>query len=146
MELHSLRLSKERVEEEARQERVRLQSEYSSTCEGRVGEVESVLRKTRLEMEQLREEKGYLERDLSKCKLNLSSEHERNLDLQREHLQQSEVRQRLEGNLLDLSAEFERYRQGTQEQGANEQAQREALRGQVGEIKGRLEQVSGELQ
>ena len=98
------------MEDEARQERARLQSEYSSTCEGRVGEVETVLRRTRQEVEQLKEEKAYLERESSKLKRDLECEHQRNLDLQRDQLQLHEVKQRLEGNLLELSSEFERYR------------------------------------
>ena len=73
-------------------------------------------------------------------------EHGRNLDLQREQLQILDAKQRLEGNLRELSAEFERYRQTTNDQLVSEQGQREALRVQANELKCRLDQVSGELQ
>ena len=43
-------------------------------------------------------------------KRDVEVEQQRNLDLQRDQMQLMEQKKRLEGNLLDLSQEFERYR------------------------------------
>jgi hypothetical protein len=48
-------MSKDRAEEEARAERQRLKSEYSSTYEGRVNEIEEQARKARAEVIELKE-------------------------------------------------------------------------------------------
>ncbi len=79
-------------------------------------------------------------------KRDLETEQQRNLDLSRENLQTMDVKKRLEINLLELSQEFEKYRQTTNDQLCCEQGQVQALQLQIQEIRGRYEDISNQLQ
>jgi hypothetical protein len=53
-------------------------------------------------------------------KRDIEAEQQRNVDIQREQLQTLDLKKRLELNLLDISQEFERYRQTTNDQLSSE--------------------------
>jgi len=87
LEVINLRISKDRSDEEARAERQRLQSEYSSSQSRAVGEVEGLLRRARTEVEDLKQRCEMLERDGHKARREVEVEQQRNLDLQRDKMQ-----------------------------------------------------------
>jgi peptidoglycan hydrolase CwlO-like protein len=73
LEVINLRISRDKSEEEAREAKARLQSEYSS-AQSRVGDIESQLRKTRGDFEEMRNKNEYLERECQQMKRDIEAE------------------------------------------------------------------------
>jgi hypothetical protein len=87
LEVINMRISRDRADEEARAERQRMQSEYSSNQSRAVGEVEGLLRRVRTEVEELRQRCEQLEREGQKVRREVEVEQQRNLDMQRDQMQ-----------------------------------------------------------
>ncbi len=64
----------------------------------------------KIEYEELRNKYDYLDRDYTQCKHDLGGEQQRNIEHARELMSQSDMRKKLEMQLIDISQDYERYR------------------------------------